>query len=137
MLVHHMQVSRFVCVQIYPILSQYHRDDEKKKAKTGARTGWYTGVNSSCRRHIASLHYTEYSKRCKAAKIEEKAAATPKSVLEQRKQEVERKKKQAKQTTLDGVARKIETPTEFSRSSILDAVTKHVVVGDQVCYHPT
>ncbi|OJT02272.1 Zinc finger BED domain-containing protein RICESLEEPER 2 [Trametes pubescens] len=108
------------------------REDPKKCLQQGGRAGWYTGGNSTCRRHIASAHYQEYHKRCKEAKVAESNTATPKSVLEARKEAASKKEIQVKkQTTLDGAVRKLETPTMFSRPSIFDAVTKHVVCGDQ------
>lgn len=110
------------------------RKDAKKCLQQGGHAGWYTGGNSTCRRHIASAHYEEYRKCCKEAKVAESKAATPKSVLEAREEAASKKEVAAtkKQTTLDGVARKLDTPTMFSRPSTLDAVTKHVVCGDQV-----
>lgn len=107
-------------------------DLEKKKQYSG-KAGWYTGGNSTCRRHIASAHYKQYHERCKQGDIKEVKAATPKNVLAARlAAESKEKKRGGKQLTLDGVARKIETPTAFSRPAILDAVAKHVAVGDQV-----
>lgn len=42
------------------------------------------------------------------------------------------KGKKGRQTTLDRIAKKVQTPTCFSQEGILQAVTEHVVCGDQV-----
>ncbi|OJT06528.1 Zinc finger BED domain-containing protein RICESLEEPER 2 [Trametes pubescens] len=109
------------------------KEDKKKVAQLGGRAGWYSGGNSTCCRHIAAMHYDVYHKRCKAAKASESKAATPKAVLDARKLAAEGRERVAakQQSTLDGVVRKIETPTVFSRPAIFDAVTKHIVCGDQ------
>lgn len=112
------------------------RGNPNAKARRGQTPGWYTGSNTTCRRHIGTWHYKEYHARCKAGKFDEQEAAIPKAVILARKAAANKKKgekrKEGKQTTLDGIARKVQTPTAFSRVGILDAVTTHVVVGDQV-----
>ena len=52
------------------------RNDPEVKRKRGGRAGWYTGGNSTCRRHIVSSHYEEYTKRCAEAKLKEAQAAS-------------------------------------------------------------
>ena len=101
--------------------------------KRGAMAGWLIGSNTTCRRHIGAFHYKEYSRRCQDKGYEEKPAAVPKSVLEERERnEAEGKKSGMGQQTLDGVVQKVEGPTAFSRAAILDAVVKHVVCSDEV-----
>nr|VWO96606.1 C2H2-type domain-containing protein [Ganoderma boninense] len=91
----------------------------------------------NCRRHIASMHYAVYVARCKAEGIEETEQATPKKIWAAKMAKKDEKKKAAAaggaqlQLTLDGVVKKVESPTVFSRTAILDAVTQHVVCGDQ------
>ena len=113
------------------------RDNPKIQILEGRRAGWYTGGNSSCRRHIASMHYPLYVKRCKEGGIRETEQATPKKIWAARLAKEKEKTKNAEkgaqlQLTLDGVVQKVETPTAFSWTAILDAVTQHVVCGDQV-----
>ncbi len=121
-----------------------NREDPKKRATSGRRAGWYVGGNSTCRRHIVSLHYGVYVARCKEGGIKETEQATPKKVwaakITKETKEKERKKATGGaqlQLTLDSVVQKVETPTAFSRTAILDAVTQHVVCGDQVCVTPS
>ena len=54
------------------------RDDKDAIKKKGPTAGWYKGGNSSCRRHIAAVHYSVYSSRCKELKVQESREAIPK-----------------------------------------------------------
>ncbi len=68
--------------------------------------------------------------------MDEQDAAMPVDVREERERAaVKLKGKETSaggQTTLDSALRKVQTPTAFSQEGILDAVTKHIVCGDQV-----
>lgn len=115
----------------------WNRVNPKIQVLEGRRASWYTGGNSSCCCHIASMHYPLYVKRCKEAGIRETEQVTPKKIWAARLAKEKEKMKKAEngaplQLTLDGVVQKVETPTAFSRTAILDAVTQHVVCGDQV-----
>ncbi|KAI1793590.1 hypothetical protein LXA43DRAFT_1092759 [Ganoderma leucocontextum] len=59
-------------------------DSKKLKKTKGDGAGWYTGGNSTCRRHIRAAHYAEYQKRCEEAGLEEDWQAVPKAILEAR-----------------------------------------------------
>ena len=109
-------------------------DDKQVKREKGDRAGWYRGGTSSLRRHIASEHYPRYSALCKENGIAENHRAVPDDVKAERaaKEKAAAKGKKGGQTTLDGIAKKVETPTSFSQEAILQAVTEHVVCGDQV-----
>ena len=101
----------------------------------GDIAGWYKGGNSTCRRHIRSDHYPEYKKRCEEGGIEEDWQAVPKHILAEWKAKADAEKgKTGGQSTLDSVVVKVQGPKAFSREGILDAVTRHVVCGDQVCH---
>ena len=100
------------------------------KKKRG-KAGWYTGHNSTCRRHIASAHYEEYTARCEKDQITQSKQAIPRKVLEAREQEAKQQGLQ-RQSTLDNIAKKITLPTSFLHASILKSVVVHVVCGDQV-----
>lgn len=109
------------------------RNNPKIKASKGARAGWFTGSNTSCRRHIASVHYKEYVIRCKRDGLKEQNAAVPRKIQEECAAAAAGVSKgKASQTTLDTVVEKVQTPTTFSREAILDGVAKHVVCSDQV-----
>ena len=74
---------------------------------------------------------------CKEAGIKETEEATPRKVWAVKiAKEKEKEQKKAAgpqlQLTLDSVVKKVETPTAFSWTAILDAVMQHVVCGDQV-----
>ena len=86
------------------------------------------------RRHIASEHYPKYAALCKENGIRENHRAVPDEVKAERaaKEKAVAKGKKGRQTTLDGIAKKVQTPTCFSQEGILQAVTEHVVCGDQV-----
>ena len=70
------------------------RDDPKIRAKQGKRAGWYTGANSTCRRHIASFHYQVYHDRCKEKNLDESKEAIPKAVKQAREEEAAEAAKQ-------------------------------------------
>ena len=134
---HDLQVSNEYGFALCITHHDRSRENPKILAIEGRRAGWYTGGNSSCRRHIASMHYRLYVKRCKEGGIRETEQATPKKIWAARLVKEKEKMKKAEsgaplQLTLDGVVQKVETPTTFSRTAILDAVTQHVVCGDQV-----
>ena len=83
------------------------------------------------------MHYQLYVKHCKEGGIRETEQATPKKIWAARVAKEKEKMKKAEsgaplQLTLDGVVQKVETPTVFSRTAILDAVTQHVICSDQV-----
>lgn len=115
-----------------------YRVDKKVIAAEGARAGWYKGSNSSCRRHIARVHYDEYSRLCKAQGIEEQTEAIPKSLKEERARAAAaaadegKKGKGKQQSTLDLAVRKVEAPTAFLPDAILRHVTILIVTSDQV-----
>lgn len=114
-------------------MNTYHREDTAVKKKKGPLAGWYKGGNSTCRRHIASKHYVEYSKRCKDLSVEESREAVPKKVWEDRvRAKAVAAGEKGAQKTLDSTVKKIETPSEFSKRGILESVTIHVVCDDQV-----
>ena len=116
-------------------LTRRKSDDPKVMKKKADIAGWYTGGNSTCRRHNRSSHYPEYKRRCEEGGIEEDWQAVPKHILAERKVKEEAEKgKSGSQSTLDGVVVKVQGPKAFSREGILDAVTRHVVCGDQVCH---
>ena len=123
----------------YQNMARCGSDDEEIKKEKGGRAGWYRGGNSTLRRHIAVAHYEEYAMKCKEAGVEEMDAAVPLDVQEERKRAAEKalgkseKRSAGGQTTLDSAVHKVQVPTAFSQEGILDAVTKHIVCGDQVC----
>lgn len=100
--------------------------------KKGTNAGWYKGANSTCRRHIASHHYEVYSARCKTAQISEGKEAIPARIRQAREKTRAQKGITTKQTTLDGVVCKVVAPSTFSKTSILDAVARHIVCGNKV-----
>ncbi|KAI0746444.1 hypothetical protein C8Q80DRAFT_1121282 [Daedaleopsis nitida] len=107
------------------------RVSKRIQKQKGSRAGWYKGANSTLCHHIASAHYEEYSKRCREQNVEENWRCVPKEVVEQRKA-AERKEGESKgerQTTLDGVVRKVQMPTAFSPKGILKETTELIVCG--------
>ena len=103
----------------------------------GRRAGFYRGANSSLRHHIASFHYKEYSCLCKEAGIEESPQAIPEDVKEAREAAAKGAAgEKGGQRTLDGVVKKVQTPTAFSCKELLHRVTQHVVCCDEVRNFP-
>ena len=112
----------------------YRRDDPEVIKEKGRQAGFYRGANSSLRHHIASFHYKEYSRLCKEVGIEESLQAIPEDIKEVREAVVKGAAgKKGGQTTLDGVAKKVLTPTTFSPSELLDRITQHIICCDKVC----
>ena len=112
------------------------REAPTAKKKHRARAGWYRGTNDTCRRHIASYHYKEYTKRCGECKIPKNHRAMAKHVLAEREKTAlaaATGKKPKVQSTLDSVVVKLVTPTAFSKVAILEAVTTHIICNTQVC----
>lgn len=109
-----------------------HRADARQIKKRGANAGWYKGANSTCRRHIASFHYAAYAAKCKAEDIPESKEAIPVHIRDNREKLAAKKGDAGTQKTLDGVPCKVELPTTFSQARVLDAVSKHIVCGNQV-----
>ena len=87
-------------------------------------------------------HYSVYVVQCKEAGIKETEQATLRKVWAA-KIAKEKEKEQKKvagpqlQLTLNSMVKKVEMPTTFSQTAILDAVTQHVVCSDQVCDVPS
>ena len=69
---------------------------------------------------------------CKTDGIAESKEAIPARVRQAREKTAAKTGITRKQTTLDGVVRKVVLPSAFSKSLILDAVTKHIVCGNKV-----
>lgn len=111
------------------------RSDAGVVKKKGANAGWYKCANSTCQRHITSHHYEVYSTRCKTAQIPEGKEAIPVCIRQAREKTQAQKGITTKQTTLDGVVCKVVAPSTFSKTSILDAVARHIVCGNKVSAH--
>ena len=71
---------------------------------------------------------------CKENGIAKNHRAVPDDMKAERvvKEKAAAKGKKGGQMTLDRIAKKVETPTNFSQEAIIQAVTEHVVCGDQV-----
>ena len=109
----------------------YDRVDEKLIAKHGRRKAFYTGGNSTCRRHIRT-HYNLYKERCQMNNIAENHHAIPPHILAERKAET-KPKLSGGQTTLDGKFAKAKSQTQmFSRDDILKSIVEFIVCDDQV-----
>lgn len=109
------------------------RKDPKAIKQCGKKAGWFLGGTSSLRRHIASVHYAEYSKYCLENNITEQKEAIPKW----KKAELAKKATQAQsqlktQSTLDAIVLTNDYPTTFSKDGISNAVVKFIVCDDQV-----
>ena len=96
--------------------------------KHGKRKAFYTGGNSTCRRHIHT-HYKEYKARCEAANISEIEHAIPRNIVAERKKEV-----MSGQMTLDREFKKVAVRA-FSRDDVLKSIAEFVVCDDQVSQH--
>ncbi len=105
--------------------------------KKKQRAGWYKGDNSTCRSHIAVAHYAAYSKMCEERGIPENHRCVPAAIKSAREAvKAGAEGKTGGQKTLDAMGvKKVKRPKEFSKGAILQAVTEHVVCGQQVRTH--
>lgn len=114
------------------VLIAGRRVDKSVRANKGGPAGFYKGANSTYRHHIASMHYSEYSKQCAAASITEHPMAVPKAIKDAREAKAVGKDKGTAQSMLDRTLVKVHSLTAFSCEALLDTVVRHIVVGDQV-----
>lgn len=98
----------------------------KGRPTRSLRACFLRGSNSTCRGHIASHHFEEYTSRCEGATppIKPNFRCTPKAVQVQ---EVERKGLVKQQGVLS-----FPKVNNFSQEAILDAVAKFIACDDQV-----
>jgi hypothetical protein len=94
--------------------------------KGGLRKAFHVGGNSSCRAHIRQ-HYELYQQRCKDGNIPENHHAVPRHIWRERNERKEGKI----QVKLDGMIERGQGPKEFTRKSVLHAVTQFAC-NDQV-----
>ena len=114
-------------------LTWKHREETKKTMREGRRPKrtmracLFLGSNTTCRGHIASHHFEEYEKRCKAATppIPLNHRCIPEAVKKAR-----RVANKTRQLTLSFPSMKM--PTEFTREGIMEAVARHIACDDQV-----
>ena len=107
-----------------------YREDPKVQ-KAGTRKAFHLGSNSSCRQHIRQ-HYEIYKARCEGQNIPIQSQAIPRPIWKALQAEKESKGK--KQTILDDSFAKMPAAQrkEFTREGIVDAVTRLIVLDDQV-----
>jgi hypothetical protein len=91
------------------------------------KKAFYTGGNSTCRRHIRN-HYELYKTRCKEKNILENHLAIPRTVLKQMVDVT----KGPEVNTLDGMLEKAHPSVTFTRQGVLHAVAQFVACDDQV-----
>jgi hypothetical protein len=113
------------------------RGDESFIRAHGKRKAFHVGGNSSCRMHLRQ-HYQLYKSKCEEADIPINHWAIPRDiwkVMEEEKaaeKQGQRTKKQQQQLlcfeTLTG-------PREFTRSAVLNAVTKLIATNNEVSHY--
>jgi hypothetical protein len=98
---------------------------EKRRPKRTLRQCFLKGRNSTCRGHIASNHFEEYERLCKAMKVKVNHRCIPEAVVLARK--VKGKEKVPTQSKLE-----FGKVVEFTREGTLEAVAKFIACDNQV-----
>ena len=112
-----------------------HREGTKKAMREGRwlkrtlRACLFLGLNTTCQGHIASHHFEEYKKRCKAM--------TPPIPLDHQciseaMKMVRWVANKMRQLTLSFLSTKM--PTEFTREGIMEVVARHIACDDQIWF---
>jgi hypothetical protein len=111
------------------VIYSFCREDPKIE-KTGIRKAFHLGSNSSCRQHIRQ-HYEIYRARCESQNIPVQQQAIPRPIWKAMNAAKEKGKQQA---TLDETFAKMPAllRKEFSKQAAVDAVTRLIVLDDQV-----
>jgi hypothetical protein len=98
---------------------------EKRRPERTLRQCFFKGGNSTCRGHIASNHFEEYERLCKAMKVKVNHRCIPEVVAHARK--VKGKEKVPMQSKLE-----FGKVVEFTREGTLEAVAKFIACDNQV-----
>jgi hypothetical protein len=110
------------------------RNNEAFIKLNGKRKAFFKGSNSTCRFHIRQ-HYEVYKEKCEKEDIPMSHWAIPRPIwkaMEEEKEEQERGRSTKKQMQQKLDFKTMTGPCEFTRSSVLHAVTKLIVTNNQV-----
>ena len=100
---------------------------EKRRPERTLRQCFLKGGNSTCCMHIASNHFEEYERLCKAMKVKVNHRCIPEALGLARKAKGKGKEKASTQSKLE-----FGKAVEFTREGILEAVAKFIACDNQV-----
>lgn len=112
------------------------RADESYIKAHGKRKAFHKGGNSSCRTHIRQ-HYELYVEKCEKADVPMHHWAIPRDiwrVMEEEKEAEKRGRLTKKQQQQQLSFQTVTGPCEFTRASVLHAVTKLIATNNQVSH---